>query len=71
MMRMAGAGRKSVRSNMLLDVTNRSKAIRSARLARRPLGDPGLIAHFRPEIEKRIDQYAGNPHSDPVRGAAE
>ena len=23
------------------------------------------------EIEKRIDQYAANPHSDPVRIAAE
>jgi NADH-quinone oxidoreductase subunit F len=26
----------------------------------------GLIAHFRHEIEERIDQYAANPHSDPV-----
>jgi NADH-quinone oxidoreductase subunit F len=31
----------------------------------------GLITHFRGEIEKRIDQYAANPHSDPVRVAAE
>jgi NADH-quinone oxidoreductase subunit F len=31
----------------------------------------GLIRHFRPEIEKRIDQYAANPHSDPIRIAAE
>ena len=31
----------------------------------------GLITHFRPEIEKRIDQYAANPHSDPVPVAAE
>lgn len=31
----------------------------------------GLIRHFRPEIEKRIDQYAANPHSDPIRVAAE
>jgi len=31
----------------------------------------GLINHFRPEIEKRIDQYAANPHSDPVPVAAE
>ena len=31
----------------------------------------GLITHFRGEIEKRIDQYAANPHSDPVRIAAE
>jgi NADH-quinone oxidoreductase subunit F len=26
----------------------------------------GLITHFRGEIEKRIDQYAANPHSEPV-----
>ena len=31
----------------------------------------GLIRHFKPEIEKRIDDYAANPHSDPVRVAAE
>ena len=31
----------------------------------------GLITHFRGEIEKRIDQYASNPHMDPVRIAAE
>ncbi|MGE3643002.1 MAG: NADH-quinone oxidoreductase subunit NuoF [Beijerinckiaceae bacterium] len=31
----------------------------------------GLITHFRGEIEKRIDQYAANPHSDPVAVAAE
>ncbi|PZQ83611.1 MAG: NADH-quinone oxidoreductase subunit F [Ancylobacter novellus] len=31
----------------------------------------GLIRHFRPEIEKRIDQYSANPHSDPVPIAAE
>src|ERR1700674_1454000 len=31
----------------------------------------GLIAHFRPEIERRIDQYAANPHSEPLREAAE
>jgi NADH-quinone oxidoreductase subunit F len=31
----------------------------------------GLIAHFRHEIEERIDQYAANPHSDPVMQAAE
>jgi NADH-quinone oxidoreductase subunit F len=31
----------------------------------------GLIRHFRDEIEKRIDQYAANPHSEPVRVAAE
>jgi NADH-quinone oxidoreductase subunit F len=31
----------------------------------------GLIAHFRHEIEERIDQYAANPHPDPVLVAAE
>jgi NADH dehydrogenase subunit F (EC 1.6.5.3) len=27
----------------------------------------GLIRHFRPEIEKRIDEYAANPHDLPVK----
>jgi NADH-quinone oxidoreductase subunit F len=27
----------------------------------------GLIRHFRPEIERRIDQYAANPRSEPVK----
>ena len=31
----------------------------------------GLITHFRHVIEQRIDQYTANPHSDPVRVAAE
>ncbi len=31
----------------------------------------GLIRHFRPEIEKRIDSYMANPHSEPIRIAAE
>jgi NADH-quinone oxidoreductase subunit F len=31
----------------------------------------GLLRHFRPEIERRIDQYAANPHPEPVRMAAE
>jgi NADH-quinone oxidoreductase subunit F len=31
----------------------------------------GLIRHFRSEIEKRIDDYAANPHSDSVLVAAE
>jgi NADH-quinone oxidoreductase subunit F len=31
----------------------------------------GLIRHFRHEIEQRIDDYAANPHPDPVRVAAE
>src|SRR3977135_759311 len=31
----------------------------------------GLLRHFRHEIEQRIDDYAANPHPDPVRVAAE
>jgi NADH-quinone oxidoreductase subunit F len=31
----------------------------------------GLITHFRSEIERRIDEYAANPHSEPVAVAAE
>jgi NADH-quinone oxidoreductase subunit F len=31
----------------------------------------GLLRHFRHEIEERIDQYAANPHPDPVPVAAE
>ena len=31
----------------------------------------GLIRHFRHEIEKKIDAYSANPHSEPVRVAAE
>ena len=31
----------------------------------------GLLRHFRHEIERRIDEYAANPHPDPVRVAAE
>src|ERR1700675_4806044 len=27
----------------------------------------GLIRHFRPEIERRIDLYTANPHSEPVK----
>ena len=27
----------------------------------------GLIRHFRPEIERRIDQYTADPHSEPVK----
>ncbi len=58
--------------DMLLDVTTRVEGHTIC-----ALGDAaawpiqGLIAHFRPEIEKRIDSYAGNPHSDPVKIAAE
>ncbi|MBX6426144.1 MAG: NADH-quinone oxidoreductase subunit NuoF [Variibacter sp.] len=31
----------------------------------------GLIRHFRHEIERRIDEYAANPHPEPVAMAAE
>jgi NADH-quinone oxidoreductase subunit F len=31
----------------------------------------GLIRHFRPEIERRIDAYASSPHSESVAVAAE
>jgi NADH-quinone oxidoreductase subunit F len=31
----------------------------------------GLIRHYRHEIEKRIDQYAANPHDESVLQAAE
>jgi NADH-quinone oxidoreductase subunit F len=31
----------------------------------------GLLRHFRHEIERRIGEYAANPHPDPVRMAAE
>ena len=27
----------------------------------------GLLRHFRPEIERRIDEYTANPHPEPVR----
>jgi NADH-quinone oxidoreductase subunit F len=57
---------------MLLDVT---KQVEGHTIC--ALGDAaawpiqGLIAHFRPEIERRIDQYAANPHSEPLPVAAE
>ena len=31
----------------------------------------GLIRHFRPEIERRIDSYMANPHIEPIELAAE
>jgi NADH-quinone oxidoreductase subunit F len=58
--------------DMLLDVT---KQVEGHTIC--ALGDAaawpiqGLIAHFRPEIERRIDQYAANPHGEPVLAAAE
>ncbi|MBV9567866.1 MAG: NADH-quinone oxidoreductase subunit NuoF, partial [Hyphomicrobiales bacterium] len=58
--------------DMLLDVTTRVEGHTIC-----ALGDAaawpiqGLIAHFRHEIEERIDAYAANPHSEPVLQAAE
>jgi NADH-quinone oxidoreductase subunit F len=72
MMRMAEGRAQKKEIDMLLDVT---KQVEGHTIC--ALGDAaawpiqGLIAHFRPEIERRIDQYAGNPHSEPVRIAAE
>jgi NADH-quinone oxidoreductase subunit F len=70
--RMAEGRAQKKEIDMLLDVT---KQVEGHTIC--ALGDAaawpiqGLIAHFRPEIEKRIDQYAGNPHSEPLRIAAE
>ncbi len=54
--------------DMLLDVTTRVEGHTIC-----ALGDAaawpvqGLIRHYRHEIEARIDQYAANPHSEPVK----
>ena len=66
--RMAEGRAQKREIDMLLDVT---KQIEGHTIC--ALGDAaawpiqGLIAHFRHEIEKRIDDYAANPHSEPVR----
>ena len=70
--RMAEGRAQKREIDMLLEVT---KQVEGHTIC--ALGDAaawpiqGLITHFRGEIEKRIDQYAANPHSDPVRVAAE
>ena len=70
--RMAEGRAQKREIDMLLDVT---KQIEGHTIC--ALGDAaawpiqGLIAHFRHEIEERIDQYAANPHSEPVMVAAE
>ena len=72
MLRMAEGRAQKREIDMLLDVT---KQIEGHTIC--ALGDAaawpiqGLIRHFRPEIEKRIDRYSANPHSDPVPMAAE
>jgi NADH-quinone oxidoreductase subunit F len=66
--RMAEGRAQKREIDMLLDVT---KQVEGHTIC--ALGDAaawpvqGLIAHFRHEIEARIDQYAANPHSEPVR----
>src|SRR5271166_2234771 len=70
--RMAEGRAQKREIDMLLDVT---KQIEGHTIC--ALGDAaawpvqGLIAHFRPEIERRIDQYSASPHEEPVREAAE
>ncbi|GGK53298.1 NADH-quinone oxidoreductase subunit NuoF [Salinarimonas ramus] len=70
--RMAEGRAQKREIDMLLEVT---KQVEGHTIC--ALGDAaawpiqGLIRHFRPEIEKRIDDYAANPHTDPVRVAAE
>ncbi len=72
MMRMAEGRAQKREIDMLLDVSTRIEGHTIC-----ALGDAaawpiqGLIRHFRHEIEKKIDQYSANPHSEPVRVAAE
>ena len=72
MQRMVEGRAQKKEIDMLFDV---SKQIEGHTIC--ALGDAaawpvqGLIQHFRPVIEQRIDQYTANPHSDPVRAAAE
>jgi len=72
MQRMVEGRAQKKEIDMLFDV---SKQIEGHTIC--ALGDAaawpiqGLITHFRPVIEARIDQYAANPHSDPVKVAAE
>jgi NADH-quinone oxidoreductase subunit F len=70
--RMAEGRAQKREIDMLLDVTLQVEGHTIC-----ALGDAaawpvqGLIRHFRHEIEKRIDDYAANPHEEPVRMAAE
>jgi NADH-quinone oxidoreductase subunit F len=72
MARMAEGRAQKREIDMLLDVSTRIEGHTIC-----ALGDAaawpiqGLIRHFRHEIEAKIDQYAANPHSEPVRVAAE
>ena len=66
--RMAEGRAQKREIDMLLEV---SKQIEGHTIC--ALGDAaawpiqGLITHFRPEIERRIDAYSANPHSEPVQ----
>ena len=70
--RMAEGRAQKREIDLLLDVT---KQVEGHTIC--ALGDAaawpiqGLIAHFRHEIEERIDAYAANPHPEPVAVAAE
>src|SRR5215203_4365682 len=70
--RMAEGRAQRREIDMLLDVTYQIEGHTIC-----ALGDAaawpiqGLIRHMRPEIERRIDQYAANPHPEPVLMAAE
>jgi NADH-quinone oxidoreductase subunit F len=72
LMRMAEGRAHRREIDMLMDVT---KQIEGHTIC--AFGDgaawpvQGLLRHFRPEIERRIDEYSANPHPDPVRVAAE
>jgi NADH-quinone oxidoreductase subunit F len=72
MTRMAEGRAQKREIDMLLDVSQRIEGHTIC-----ALGDAaawpvqGLIRHFRPEIERRIDEYAANPHPEPVLQAAE
>src|SRR5256714_10147740 len=72
LMRMAEGRAHKREIDMLMDVT---KQIEGHTIC--AFGDGAawpahsLLRHFRPEIERRIDQYAANPHPEPVRVAAE
>ena len=72
MTRMAEGRAQKREIDMLLEVTTQIEGHTIC-----ALGDAaawpiqGLIRHFRPEIEKRIDTYMANPHPEPIRIAAE
>ena len=70
--RMADGRAQKREIDMLLDVTYQVEGHTIC-----ALGDAaawpvqGLIRHYRHEIERRIDEFAANPHDEPVRVAAE